>query len=139
MNNHIPPTKLLFIDDDESSFEAWQSMATILSSLPPITFYHAADASDALHMLDKIQPDVIVLNLDDNLVDERAVFIDSLFGDYPPVVVPMEDDVSSSAMSDKLIYLSNCSSIEGIHKTLLTAATAAKKPVEPSGVTYAVH
>lgn len=121
-----PPTKLLFIDEDEGSFEVWQSLAQVLSTLPPLQFYHACDATDALAMIDTICPDVVVLNLDDDLEAERSVFVDSMYGDFPPVVVPLEDEMQFTAENDKMIFLENCSSIEGIHKTLLAAVSAAK-------------
>ena len=117
-------TKLLFIDSDETSAEVWKCMAKVLESLPKFEFFHAADATEALTLMDTVKPDVIVLNLDDDDVDEKEAFIDSLYGQHPPVVIPNEEEKNLIKDSERMIYLNDCESLDGIHKTLHAAATA---------------
>ena len=48
------PTKILFIDQNEASFQVQRCVAKALSSLPPVQLYHAHDATEALAMIDKL-------------------------------------------------------------------------------------
>ncbi|MCB0359646.1 MAG: response regulator transcription factor [Bdellovibrionales bacterium] len=123
-------TKLLFLDADEMSFQVWQCMASALEALPSFEFHHASDATEALRMMETIRPDVVVMHFDDDAHAEREAFFDSLFGDFPPVIVPLGcDEVApaccTSSRSTNVITVEGCESLDGIHRTLVMAASAA--------------
>ena len=120
-------TRLLFVDADETSFQVWQCMANVLDSLPPFEFHYASDATEALEVLEQIKPDVIVLNFSDEEAAEREVFLESLYCGHPPVVVTT-DELERALEEDRdLIYRIGCGSLDGIHKTLIAAASLASR------------
>lgn len=122
------PTRILFVDSDEGLLQVWQCIAFALEGIPPVEFFHATDATDGLSMLEKCKPDVIVLNLDDELSEERDVFMESLYGPHPPVIVPTDDEGSANAKRDgKFIYVNRGGTLDGIHRALLVATSAASK------------
>lgn len=118
------PTKILFVEEDERSFEVRQCVARVLQALPPVQLFHAKDATEALSLLDQIRPDVIVL--DGEVNEEKELFIDSLHGEHPPVVIRTEQDaqncVSNFSLERAVNYIPKNESLEGIHQTLLLAA-----------------
>ena len=117
-------TKILFLDDDEISFEFRKCMAKVLSSIPPVELFHASDATEALGLLESLHPDVIVLNED--LAEENALFLDSLTQDHPPIVV-QTDKEQKKALDESITYIKRNETIEGIHQTLVVATTICKK------------
>ncbi len=125
MERKSTQTKILLLDDSEASFQIWQCIARALDGLPPLEMIHAIDATEALQKIEQAKPDVVVVNLDDELVEEKQVFMDSLFGHHPPIVVP--NDPQNSRSSDKVIYVNSGESLDGIHKTLLAATAAATR------------
>lgn len=118
------PTKILFVEEDERSFEVRQCVAKVLQALPPVQLFHAKDATEALHLLEQIRPDVIVLDGDGQ--EEKELFIDSLHGEHPPVVVRTEEEdkniVKNFSLEKSVNYIPKNESLEGIHQTLLLAA-----------------
>lgn len=120
------PTKILFVDDDEALMQVWQCIAFALEGIPPVEFFHAADATDGLTMLEQCKPDVIVLNLDENLSEEREVFMESLYGAHPPVIVPTDRE-GETVGRDDVIYVTRGGTLDGIHKALLVATSAATR------------
>ena len=118
------PTKILFVEEDERSFEVRQCVAKVLQSLPPVQLFHAKDATDALNLLEQIRPDVIVL--DGEVQEEKELFIDSLHGEHPPVMVRTEEEdanvVKNFSLDKSVNYIPKNESLEGIHQTLLLAA-----------------
>lgn len=118
------PTKILFVEEDERSFEVRQCVARVLQALPPVLLFHAKDATEALNLLDQIKPDVIVL--DGEVQEEKELFIDSLHGAHPPVVVRTDNEGNSSvknfSLEKQVNYIPKNESLEGIHQTLLLAA-----------------
>lgn len=120
-------TRLLFVDADEMSFQVWQCMANVLDSLPPFEFYYAADATEALEVLEQIKPDVVVVNFSDEEAAEREVFLESLYGAHPPVVVTTDELERALEEDRQSIYRIGCGSLDGIHKTLVAAASLASR------------
>ncbi len=123
-------TKILFIDEDEASFQIVKCMANVIEQLPPVELFHACDATEGLMMLDNVKPDVIVLN--DDMKEERDVFIESLSADHPPILIQSEDSPSQSAPKTRctgkqVTYVEKSGTLEGIHKTLLVATSVATK------------
>lgn len=120
-------TRVLFVDNDELSFEFRKCMARVITSLPPMELYHAHDATEALTLLESLQPDVVILDSDSE--EENSLFLDSLVGAHPPVVVLDEEAEKRSQHSatDEIKYLQKNDSIEGIHQTLLLATELVAK------------
>lgn len=113
-------TKILFVDNDETSFEVRQCMAKVLNALPPIELFHARDASEALALLDQLKPDVVVL--DDDTPAERDLFMDSLAGNHPPIVVRSETREilpKDFSLEKRVTYIPKSESLDGIHQTLM--------------------
>jgi DNA-binding NarL/FixJ family response regulator len=118
-------TKILFIDNDEMAFQVRQCMARVLGELPPVELFHANDATEGLQLLENLRPDVVIL--DDEVPEERDLFLDSVTGLYPPIVVQTEGTAKSKSSSNKVTYVMKNESLEGIHHTLLVATTLASK------------
>ena len=134
MEKKSSQTKILLLDGSEASFQIWQCLARALEGLPPLEMIHAVDATEARQKIEQAKPDVVVVNLDDELIEEKQVFMDSLFGHHPPIVVP--NDAKQAPSTDKVIYVNSGESLDGIHKTLLAATAAAARgtaiPVSPA-------
>lgn len=112
-------TKILFIDSDEVSFQFRKCMATVLQQLPPMELFHASDATEGLSILENIQPDVVVL--DDEILDECHLFLDSLQESHPPVILQTDARTKSSTEqfgSVFVTYLPKDESLAGVHETL---------------------
>ncbi|MCB0323976.1 MAG: hypothetical protein KDD69_10395 [Bdellovibrionales bacterium] len=124
LQRDVPPTKILFIEHDEAAFQIRQCIARALLSLPPVELYHARDATEALSMLESLNPDVIVI--DGEETEERELFIDSLSLNHPPIVVQTEAQASSVCDSEITCIQKN-DSLEGIHQTLTLAAALGEK------------
>ena len=128
-------TKILFIDNDETTFQFRKCMARVLGQLPPIELFHASDATEALHLLEQLKPDVVVL--DGDTPEERDLFLDSIVGDHPPIIVQSEGgekDVKGfpAHWRSQVTYVSKMETLEGIHQTLLVAASMASKDLPKS-------
>jgi len=121
------PTKILFVDSDDALMQVWQCIAFALDGIPPVEFFHASDATDGLSMVEKCRPDVIILNLDDDLSEERDVFMESLYGQHPPVIVPTDEEQSETRKDEKVIYVTRGGTLDGIHRALLVATSAAHR------------
>lgn len=128
MDKKLLPTKVLFIDADEASFQIWQCMARTLEKLPPMELFYAQDATEGLNMLEDLHPDVIVVNLDED-ASERDIFLDSLYTQHPPVIVPAAEitHAHKAALTQDIHYIKRHETLDGILHTLITAATAAQK------------
>ncbi len=123
-------TKILFVDSDETSFQVRQCMARVLSSLPPIELFHARDATEALAMLEQLKPDVIVL--DDEIPAERDLFIDSLPGNHPPIVLRSETTLPAPEkfkLDKHVTYIPKNESLDGIHQTLILVTAIGLKAI----------
>lgn len=113
-------TKILFVDNDETSFQVRQCMAKVLEALPPVELFHARDATEALSMLDQLKPDVVVL--DDDTPAERDLFIDSMVGNHVPIVLRSETREvlpKDFSLEKKITYIPKSESLDGIHQTLM--------------------
>lgn len=122
-------TKILFLDHDETTFQFRKCMAKVLGALPPVELFHAADATEALQLMEQLQPDVIVL--DDDNPAERDLFLDSLTGNHPPIVLEVEDekDARHSRSRARVTLVRKGETLEGIHQTLIVATNVATRPV----------
>ena len=131
-----PTKKILYIDNDEVSFQLRKCMAQALNKLPPVELYHAADATEALLMLEDLEPDVIII--DTEVEEERLLFMDSLVGAHPPVVLQTEGqtEVSPATLDGSITYIPKDETLEGIHQTLMIAATVATNHSTAGEIVY---
>ena len=132
-------TKILFVDNDETSFQVRQCMAKVLNSLPPVELFHARDASEALSMLDQLHPDVVVL--DDETPAERDLFMDSMVGNHVPIVVRSETRQvlpKDFSLEKKITYIPKSESLDGIHQTLLLVTAIGVKSTNLK-ITGSIH
>lgn len=130
MSTPYMTTKVLFIDNDVTSFEFRKCMVKALDRIPPIELFHAKDATEGLEMLEKFNPDVVVV--DDELVEERDLFIESLNPIHPAIVLHTERPQvpptrSSSFHGIDVTYLSKDESLAGLHDTLMKLTNIAGK------------
>jgi DNA-binding NarL/FixJ family response regulator len=128
-------TKILFIDNDETTFQFRKCMARVLGQLPPIELFHASDATEALHLLEQLKPDVVVL--DGDTPEERDLFLDSIVGEQPAIIVQSESGSKEGTnmpahWKSQVTYVSKMETLEGIHQTLLVAASMASKDMPKS-------
>lgn len=118
-------TKILFVNTDEEAFQVSKCIAQVLAELPPVELFHASDATEALSVVEREGVDVVVL--DNDLLDEKNLFIDGLTGNHPPILLQTEadnrNDLARRARKDKPItYIPKPETIDGIHQTLMLAA-----------------
>lgn len=124
----IKPTKILFIDNDEMSFEVRRCVVRVIKALPPVEIYHASDATEALEALERFNPDVVVA--DEDCEAELSLFLDALTAVNTPVLLQTNrrpQDVSLS-LRNKTTLIDKEDSIEGLRKTLLAATSAVGCP-----------
>lgn len=140
MQEQFQATKILFIDNDETAFEVRQCMAKVLGSLPPVKLFHAKDATEALSMLDELKPDVVVL--DDEQGAEKDLFMDSLHGVHPPIVVRSETHRPSPKefrIDQSVTYIPKSDSLEGIHDTLVLITAIGVRATNVKGIANSMH
>lgn len=127
-------TKILFVDNDETAFEFRKCMAKVLGQLPPMELFHATDATEALHLLEQVQPHVVIF--DDYLPEERELFLDSLVGSHPQIVIQTDRAEASREKTfgnRKITYVNHADSLEAIHQTFVLAASLATGNTETPG------
>lgn len=116
-------TRILIVEEDESSFEFRRCLADKLEELPPIELFHARDATEALALIESLCPDVLVI--DDDNPDESELLIDSLDPEHLPVVFCTENvDQAIRVLvgANDVTCIQRNESIEGLHQTLRVAA-----------------
>lgn len=138
------PTKVLMIDNDEVSFQFQKCMAQIIEGLPNLELHFAADATEGLAMLDSLHPDVIILEHEDE--HEQQLFLDSLGGIHPPVLVESDSCNSSEKRSLNKVDLKSpvnqiprSDSLESIHQKLILAARLGGPKTEQQVETVELH
>jgi chemotaxis response regulator CheB len=128
-------TRILFVDNDQVSFEFRKCVATVVSALSPLELFHAEDATEALNLVDQVKPDVIVL--DGDMKEEGNLFLENLTKSHPPVLVQMESEQieksrprkqSDKTQSEKsqIQYVVKDESLDGLHQTLIQATSLAQ-------------
>jgi DNA-binding NarL/FixJ family response regulator len=127
-HNHALPTKILIVDHDEASFQVQQCIAKALANLPPVELYHARDATEALSMLDRLSPDVVVM--DDEEPEEKDLLIDSLVSGHPPILLQTDENLPTPQnfnLDGEITRIPKSESLEGIHQTLMLAVAIGVK------------
>ncbi len=130
-------TKILFIDDDEMSFQIRKCIAKALAALPEVELFQAHDATEGLQMIEHIKPDVVVIDHEE--IEEQDLFIDSLTSSHPPVVLQTESGRSEKAAAKKITCIPKSDSLESIHQTLLIATAIATKGLDQAGNGSVLH
>ncbi len=129
-------TKVLFFDNDETSFQFRQCMARVLNQIPPVELLHAKDATEALKVLDASEIDVVVIDAD--IKDELEFFLENLKLGHPPIVLRTDTKPNPADYSVQgITFIKKNESLAGVHQTLLIAATVAAKSAQPeAGYSY---
>ena len=115
-------TKILFIEEDLTTFEIRKCIAAVLEGIQPLELYHAKDATEGLELLDEVKPDVIVIGHEEK--SETELFMDGLTTNHPPVVVD-QDEGETEERRIGVTYIKKDGSLEGIHQLLRTAQSLA--------------
>lgn len=89
-------------------------------------------------MLENVKPDVIVI--DDELNEEKDLFIDSLVGSHPPIVIQTLEGAPkfSGSLNASITRIPKGESLDGIRQILMLATTIAGKPAVGKGTDH-VH
>ena len=127
-------TKILFIEEDLTSFEIRKCIAAVLEGISPVELYHAKDASEGLELLDEVKPDVIVIEHEERA--EAELFLDGLNHNHPPIVVDVLETEASEERGERSVvtYLKHDGSLEGIHHLLKVAKSLAALGSVPTDV-----
>jgi len=123
-------TRVLVVDHDEASFQVRKCIASVSSGLCSLELIYARDASEALMIIDRKIPDVILFNADEN-VEEFELLIESLEGEHPPIVLQGDFDQLKLPKTESIKRIPNDESIDAIHETLMLVGSFAKNPSLP--------
>ena len=115
-------TKILFIEEDLTTFEIRKCIAAVLEGIQPLELFHAKDATEGLELLDEVRPDVIIIGHEER--SETELFMDGLTMNHPPIVVDHEENDAEGKRSG-VTYIKKDGSLEGIHQLLRTAQSLA--------------
>ncbi len=140
ISNQSLPTRILIVNHDEACFQVQQCILKALRDLPPVELYHAHDATEALSMLDRLSPNVIVM--DDEEPAEKELIIDSLTCNHPPILLQSEDEKPASEMSSRngpITRIPKNESLEGLHQTLLLAVALGARHLVGKGNENFLH
>ena len=74
-------TKILFIEEDLTTFEIRKCIAAVLEGIQPLELFHAKDATEGLELLDEVKPDVVIIGHEEG--SETELFMDDSYLDHP--------------------------------------------------------
>ena len=123
-------TRILIVDHDEASFHVRQCIASVSSGLNTLDLIYAKDASEALNIIDKKNPDVILFNADEN-IEELELLLENLNKEHPPIVLQGDFDELTLPKTDIAKRIPNDESIDAIHQTLKLVSTIAENNIRP--------
>ena len=123
-------TRVLVVDHDEASFQVRKCIASVSSGLCSLELVYARDASEALMIIDRNVPDVILFNADEN-VEEFELLIESLEGEHPPIVLQGDFEQLKLPKVESIKRIPNDESIDAIHETLMLVSSIANNPIAP--------
>lgn len=122
-------TRILFVDGDEISFQVRQCIARVLANIPPIELLHAHDGNEALRVMEKQSPDVIVF--DEEMNDDFKMVLDYIPEGHVPVLVQSNEEGLSEGEHKKgaVTAIRKNDSLDGLHYSLLVAIKLALQSV----------
>ena len=123
-------TRVLVVDHDEASFQVRKCIASVSSGLGSLELIYARDASEALMIIDRKAPDVILFNADEN-VEEFELLIENLEGEHPPIVLQGDFEQLKLPKEESIKRIPNDESIDAIHETLMLVSSIANNPIAP--------
>ncbi len=123
-------TRVLVVDHDEASFQVRKCIASVSSGLCSLELIYARDASEALMIIDRKTPDVILFNADES-VEEFELLIESLDSKHPPIVLQGDFDQLQLPKTESIKRIPNDESIDAIHETLMLVGAMANNPSLP--------
>lgn len=127
-NEKDKTTKILIVDNDETSFQVRKCIAKVLAALPPVELFHARDASEALALLEQLKPDVVMMDHENEA--EKDLFFDSLTMNHPPVMVCTDGENTKKekfSVDNPITYVKKSESLDDIHQSLMMATTLGAK------------
>lgn len=113
-------TKILFLDEDETSFQIRKCIAKALAALPQVELFQARSANEGLKMIEATKFDVVVI--DHERPEEQRSFLDGLSSNHPPVVLQTNTTPSAELIRRHITCIPKSETLEGIHQALLIAA-----------------
>jgi hypothetical protein len=124
MDDFKQNTKILVIDNDYTSFQVHECIAKALGTLKHVEMVHAADVTEALRVMDKVNPDAILVSEEDS--DEQSLLLDSVGTLHPPILLQTNNKVhfdKKQSLEQDVMYVPFYDTLEGIHQliTLLVA------------------
>ncbi len=121
-------TKILIIDNDQTSFQVQECVAKALGTLKNIELIHAADVTEALSMIDKQIPDAILCSDEDH--GEKSLLLDAVGRSHPPILFQTADKnhfKKKQSLEQDIMYVPQYETLEGIHQLLTLAAAMGEK------------
>ena len=128
-------TKILFVEEDELAFEFKKCIATALHNIKranegAFEMYYAQDATEGLRILEKENPDVVVL--DDNINEECELFLESLSSQHPPIVLQIDGKQKTrTGKLENLSCMQKDDSLDSINSVLAVATKMARAQNQP--------
>lgn len=124
MNSHKQHTKILVIDNDYTSFQVHECIAKALGNLKHVELVHASDVTEALKVMERLDPDAILVSEEDRA--EHELLLDSVGNLHPPILLQTNDKVhfeKKQSLEQDVMYVPFYDTLEGIHQliTLLVA------------------
>ena len=120
-------TKILFVEEDELTFEFKKCIAQALQNIKHptegiIEMYYAQDATEGLKILEKERPDIVVL--DDNINEECELFLESLSPQHPPIVLQVDGKQKTKiGKLNNLSCMQRDDSLDSINSVLAVATS----------------
>ena len=128
-------TKILFVEEDELAFEFKKCIATALHNIKRLNegmveMYYAQDATEGLRILEKENPDVVVL--DDNINEECELFLESLSPQHPPIVLQVDGKQKTrTGKLENLSCMQKDDSLDSINSVLSVATKIVRAQNQP--------
>lgn len=121
-------TKILVIEEDQTNFQVRHCIAQALGLTNSIDLIYAYDVSEALRIMEKSSPDVILFSEEDLI--EKEMLLDFLGEKHPPLILQTEDDAHFShkqKTDQKIMYVPVYDTLEGMHQVLMLAASMGQR------------
>ena len=121
MKNNRSKTRILFVEADEATFQFRKCMSEIIEALPPTELLLATDAGEALELLAEEKADVLIV--DDELMEELEVIVDSIDCSSIPILVQSEPEnrASLAKLEKTLRLIPKEESLDHLHQPILCA------------------
>jgi chemotaxis response regulator CheB len=121
--------KILVVDHDETSFQVRRCIAMALEEARTVELIYAEDASEALSIIEKFAPDVVLFNGSE--AEEADLLFESLAYDHPPIIFQSDDQLKLPCRNQDELGAIRCipmdESLEQMHETLKLVISIGEK------------